>query len=208
MSDVLAVAKVHPYQSLHTFNFIMKYGSLNSLDGGNIWNKWSVDNVPEAIMMISMILNAMAAGVIFIFSNTVMPALATLKESEGIIIMNEINTIIVNPLFLLVFFGGLISAYPTYTMWMNAEYCDAARYYAVAATLVFFFGNFMVTGTQNVPMNNHLQKVDPMSDEGAAYWRNTYLTSWVAWNTARGIFATLAAFLGALSLKFMTKRKI
>lgn len=189
----------------------MKYGStdLNSFDEGSLRNKWLVDNVPEAIMMTSVILNAMAAGVIFIFSNTVMPSLATLKASEGIIIMNEINTIIVNPLFLLVFFGGLVSAYPAYIMWTNAgEYCDTARYYAVTTTLVFFFGNFMVTGTQNVPMNNHLLKVDPMSDEGAAYWRNTYLTSWVAWNTARGVFAALASVFGALSLKFMIKRRI
>lgn len=192
----------------------MRYGSadphasLNSSYGaGDFQSKWFVDNVPETIMMVSIILNAMAAGVIFIFSNTVMPALATLKASEGIIIMNTINTIIVNPLFLLVFFGGLISVFPAYKMWMNAgEYCDAARYYAVSTTLVFFFGNFMVTGTQNVPMNNSLLKVDPASDEGAAYWRDTYLTSWVAWNTARGIFAALAALLGVLSLKFMTKQ--
>ena len=160
-------------------------------------------------MTTSVILNAMSAGIIFIFSNTVMPALATLKSSEGIVIMNEINTIIVNPLFLLAFFGGLVSAFPAYKMWMNAgEYCDAARYYAIATTAVAFFGNFMVTGTQNVPMNNHLLKVDPTSDEGAVYWRNTYLTSWVAWNTTRGIFEILAAFLGALSLKYMSKIEV
>merc|ERR1711871_1455437 len=192
-----------------------QYGSADNrlpsspVNKGSLRNKWCIDNVPEAVMTTSVILNAMSAGIIFIFSNTVMPALATLKSSEGIVIMNEINTIIVNPLFLLAFFGGLVSAFPAYKMWMNAgEYCDAARCYAIATTAVAFFGNFMVTGTQNVPMNNHLLKLDPTSDEGAVYWRTTYLTSWVAWNTTRGIFEILAAFLGALSLKYMSKNEV
>ena len=153
-----------------------QYGSADNrlpsspVNKGSLRNKWCIDNVPEAVMTTSVILNAMSAGIIFIFSNTVMPALATLKSSEGIVIMNEINTIIVNPLFLLAFFGGLVSAFPAYKMWMNAgEYCDAARYYAIATTAVAFFGNFMVTGTQNVPMNNHLLKLDPTSDEGTVF---------------------------------------
>ena len=178
--------------------------SLNALD--SFKSKWLVNSVAEGIMLISVILNSMAAGVMFIFSNTIMPALATLEAEEGITTMNTINDIIVNPFFILVFFGGLVSAFPAYSMWKNpGEYCDPARYYGVATTVVFFFGNFLVTGTQNVPMNNALLAVDPDSEEGADYWENTYLTTWVAWNTARGIFATLAAILGSLCLRFMGK---
>jgi len=203
---------------------MMEYGTidasttLNSAEVGQSGNtrntmehstsRWLVGSIPEGIMLISVVLNSMAAGVIFIFSNTIMPVLATLEAKEGIMIMNTINDIILNPLFGVVFFGGLVSAFPAFRMWKNpGEYSIPARYYGVATTVVFFFGNFMVTGTQNVPMNNELLAVDPGSDEGAAYWEDTYLTNWVAWNTARGIFATLAALLGALCLRFMAKGK-
>lgn len=85
-----------------------------SLDN-SAWVKiWLLDSHLEVVMLVSVILNSMAAGIIFIFSNTVMPSLATLDTDVGINIMNTINTIIVNPLFIIAFFGGLVlSAYPT-----------------------------------------------------------------------------------------------
>merc|ERR1712232_1295717 len=124
----------------------------------------------------------------------------------GIKAMNTINVVIVNPLFAVAFFGGLISGYPAAVMWKHLDaYSKPARWYAVAATLVFFFGEFVVTVTQNVPRNDALAAVDPESDDGAEYWRKDYLKGWVAWNTARGVFAAVAAVLGGLSLSFMRK---
>lgn len=167
---------------------------------------WLLDSHLEAIMLISVVLNSMAAGIIFIFSNTIMPSLATFDADVGINVMNKINIVIVNPLFIVAFFGGLISAYPAKVMMMNPNvYSKPARYYTLASTLIFFFGEFMVTVTQNVPRNNALLAVDPDSDEGAEYWQTNFLKGWVAWNTARGIFALLSAVLGALSLAFMRK---
>mmetsp|Transcript_19048 Transcript_19048/g.26810 ORF Transcript_19048/g.26810 Transcript_19048/m.26810 type:complete len:206 (+) Transcript_19048:210-827(+) len=170
---------------------------------------WLLDSHLEGVMLASVVLNSMAAGIIFIFSNTVMPSLATLDADVGINIMNKINVVIVNPLFIVAFFGGLISAYPTRVMMKNPDaYSKPARFYALASTLIFFFGEFMVTVTQNVPRNNALLAVDPDSDEGVEYWQNNFLKGWVAWNTARGFFATVSAVLGALSLAFMRKPQV
>mmetsp|Transcript_7066 Transcript_7066/g.8788 ORF Transcript_7066/g.8788 Transcript_7066/m.8788 type:complete len:207 (+) Transcript_7066:108-728(+) len=176
-----------------------------SFDYGKL-SSWLLDSRLEAVMLVSVILNGMAAGIIFIFSNTIMPSLATLDSDVGINIMNTINVIIVNPLFIIAFFGGLVSAYPARVMWKNPDlYSVPARYYSVASTLIFFFGEFMVTATQNVPRNNALLAVDPESDDGVSYWQINFLKGWVAWNTARGIFAAISAVLGALSLSFMRK---
>merc|ERR1712038_662073 len=167
---------------------------------------WLLDSRLEAIILTSVILNSMAAGIIFIFSNTIMPSLATLDDDVGINIMNKFNVVIVNPLFLIAFFGGLISAYPARIMWKQPdEFSKPARYYAVAMTLVFFFGEFMVTSLQNVPRNNALLAVDPESEEGANYWENQFLKGWVAWNTVRCIFSVISAILGGLCLSFMRK---
>lgn len=167
---------------------------------------WLLDSRLEVIMLVSVLLNGMAAGIIFIFSNTVMPSLATLDPAVGINIMNTINVLIVNPLFIIAFFGGLISAYPAIKMWKNPnDFSMAARYYGITTTLVFFFGEFMVTCTQNVPRNNALLAVDPESESGVKYWEDDFLISWVAWNTARCVFSIIATVLGVLCLCHMRK---
>ena len=170
---------------------------------------WLLDSRLEVVMLTSVVLNGMAAGIMFIFTNTIMPSLATLDTDVGINIMNEINILIVNPAFLIAFFGGLISAYPARVMWKNPEeFSKPARYYALATTLVFFFGNFIVTSAQNVPRNNALLAVDPESDDGASYWENQFLKGWVAWNTVRCVFSVISAVLGGLCLSFMKKAPV
>ena len=131
-------------------------------------------------MLTSVILDSMAAGIIFIFSDTIMPTLATLDTDFGISIMNEININIVNPTFAVAFFGGLISAYPAGIMWKNPN-------------------DF------TIPRNNVLLAVDPESEEGASYWEVQFLKGWVGWNNARCFFSVTSAILGGLSLAFMRK---
>ena len=165
---------------------------------------WLLGSPLEVVMLVSIILNAMAGGIIFIFSNTIMPALATLDSDVGIKIMNTINKIIVNPLFIGIFFGGLISVIPTAIMLVRAnDFSQPARYYALTSTLMFFFGEFIVTMTKNVPRNKALSAVDPKSNDGKMYWKDNYLKSWVAWNTVRCIFSVIAAVFGVLCLSHM-----
>ena len=197
----------------------MNYGSAPTNTASNLMNSvpeqqegakfWLLDSRLEVVMLTSVVLNGMAAGIMFIFTNTIMPSLATLDTDIGINIMNEINIVIVNPAFLIAFFGGLISAYPARVMWKNPEeFSKPARYYALATTLVFFFGNFIVTSAQNVPRNNALLAVDPESDDGASYWENQFLKGWVAWNTVRCVFSVISAVLGGLCLSFMKKAPV
>jgi uncharacterized membrane protein len=51
---------------------------------------------------------ALMAGLFFVFSNTIMRALAQRPANEGIAAMQAINIAIVNPLFLLVFLGTAV----------------------------------------------------------------------------------------------------
>ena len=158
-------------------------------------------NMNEIIMLISVMLNSMSAGIIIIFSNTIMPALSKQDMSTGIEVMNTINVIIVNPLFVIIFFGGLISVSPTISLLQKKDNSNpVAGYYALASTLIYFFGQFLVTVTQNVPRNNQLAEY---SDE--TYWQDDYLVSWVNWNTLRGVCALVSAVLGALSLTLMRR---
>ena len=116
--------------------------------------------------------------------------------------MNTINIIIVNPLFIVIFFGGLISVLPTVSILRKKDSNSdpVAGYYALASTLIYFFGQMLVTITQNVPRNNQLAEY---SDE--TYWQDDYLISWVNWNTFRGVCALVSAVLGAMSLSLMRR---
>ena len=190
----------------------LKYGAMNSdffvQEGATTLSgkaaPWLLESHLESIMLTSVILDAMAGGIIFIFSNTIMRTFAQFDAEIGINVMNKLNILIVNPLFAFVFFGGLISAYPATVMMMKADqFSKPARYYALASTLVFFFGEFLVTLTQNIPRNNALLAVDPESEEGIKYWETEFLGGWVAWNTARCVFSVIAAILGGLSLVSM-----
>ena len=101
----------------------------------------------EIIMLKSVMLNAMSAGIIIIFSNTIMPALSKQDMTTGIEVMNTINVIIVNPLFIVIFFGGLISVVPAVSLLQKEDNSNpVAGYYALASTLIYFFGQFIVTG--------------------------------------------------------------
>jgi len=178
----------------------------NAADTATSSDSWFLGSRLEMVMLVSVILDAMAGGIIFIFSNTILPSLATLDPEVAIKAMNTINVIIVNPLFVISFFGGLISGYPAYVMWKNPdEFSKPARYYAIAATLTFFFGEFLVTVTQNVPRNDALLVVDPESDDGVNYWEVNFLQGWRAWNTARCVFSMIASVFAGLSLCLMRK---
>jgi len=100
----------------------------------------------------------------------------------------------------------VVQYYPALIMYKNPEgFSKPARYYAIATRLVLFFGEVLVTITQNVPRNNALLAVDPESENGVSYWEKQFLQRWVAWNTTRGILSIISAFLGGLSLSLMRK---
>jgi uncharacterized membrane protein len=52
--------------------------------------------------------SAIIAGVFFAFSNFVMPALGRLPAVEGIVSMQAINVVVINPLFMAVFAGTAV----------------------------------------------------------------------------------------------------
>ena len=159
------------------------------------------------VMLVSTMLNCLSAGMMFIFSNTIMPALGKLSDEVGIEAMVTINDVILNPLFQLIFVGGLVSVIPAVDMIFisHERHSKPARYYAAASTVVYFLGQIVITATQNIPRNNTLLALDAASQVASDYWRNDFLIKWVSWNTARTVFSTVASVFGALALHFMGK---
>ena len=134
----------------------------------------------EAIMQLSMV---SMIGLYFIFSNTIMAALRNTRN--GADVMTEINDVILNPFFYLLFFGSALSSVYLLVMRDQTEWL---------AGLVFFVGTFVVTLARNVPLNNQLKSALGQQTQQAEVWQQ-YLQKWLFWNHLR----TLSSFVsGAL----------
>ena len=138
------------------------------------------------------------AGIFFIFSSTIMTALARLPAGRGAAAMNSINRVILNPLFLSLFMGtALLCVVLSGQAIIGWRQSGAA--WLLAGSLFYLVGIVLVTMVFNVPLNNALAAVGPETAEGATLWRR-YLAEWVPWNHVRSVsgIVSLACFIMAL----------
>lgn len=131
----------------------------------------------EVIIQLSMMI---MIGLYFVFSNTVITSLA--KFETGADVMVEINKVILNPVFMLVFWlSGLGSLYLAL----------AAEGWLFISGLVFLLGTTLVSMVRNVPLNNRLRDAET---ERQQVWQR-YLEKWVFWNHVRTVAAISSGFL-------------
>lgn len=112
--------------------------------------------------------------------------------------MQQINTHILNPWFVVLFFGttllSIASAIPA-----AMHLTHPASLWVIIGAAVFILGCFVVTVTANVPLNNILATAEPGLAEGQETW-NRYLREWTPWNHVRTVTSTLAAFAYLVAL--------
>jgi uncharacterized membrane protein len=147
-------------------------------------------NLLEVLIFAATLGCALMAGLFFAFSVAVMKALGALAPACGIAAMQSINRVIVNRVFLGVFFGTAALCLAVIVTALS-DWSDAGAVFALAGALLYLVGVLLVTMAFNVPRNNLLASVDPASGAGARLWAD-YLFVWTAWNHLR-TFAALAA---------------
>ncbi|MEU7580615.1 anthrone oxygenase family protein [Streptomyces sp. NPDC041068] len=158
-----------------------------------------IDGPYFALTVLGALACGLAAGVFAAFSTMVMKGLAALPPAQGIAAMNRINVAAVTPPFMAIFLGatGLcaVLAVVTFVLWPEEGTVEL-----LVGCALYLIGSFGVTVAANIPRNDALAKVDPDSEEGAAYWR-TYVKEWTAWNHVRGVasIGATAAFVLALT---------
>ena len=146
--------------------------------------------------------SGLIAGLFFAFSNFVMKALGSVAPERGMASMQAINRTVLNPLFLGVFLGTafVCAAAVIYAVW---------RWEAPGAAWLFFgavlylAGTLLVTMIFNLPLNDLLASVDPLSAEGVRVWQD-YVVRWTVWNhvrTAASLAATASFILAFCRLR-------
>jgi uncharacterized membrane protein len=140
------------------------------------------------------------AGLFFAFSVAVMKALARLPAAAGIAAMQAINIVILNPLFLAVFFGTAVGCVVVMIAALWQWRAPGAAYLLLGGAL-YLIGSILVTMLINVPMNNALAAASPADPASVELWAD-YLSRWTAWNHVRTISALLAALFFTIALRF------
>ena len=126
----------------------------------------------EYVLVAGRTLSGLLAGLYFAYAVSVMPALRSMDDATFTTVMNRINVVIVNPVFLTVFLGAPAFAVALLA-WDRSPWAIAGAALAVVTLLV--------TVVFNIPLNNAL---------AAGGERDAFETPWVLWNVVRTITGT------------------
>lgn len=123
----------------------------------------------EYVVLAGRITSGLLAGVFFVFTVAIMPALRGVDDDTFEVTMNRINVSIVNPVFVLVFLGAP-------TLAVVAAVVDRSPILHVAAALGVV--TLLISIAVNIPLNNKL---------AAGASRQDFENVWVLWNAVRTV---------------------
>jgi uncharacterized membrane protein len=152
---------------------------------------------------IAALLSAAAAGMMYVFSTMVMSGLDRTGPVEAITAMRGINAQAnASPAFLLPFFGATILALAVGVL--AALHLRQPGNWWVLAGAIFAVLGAIITMAFNVPLNNHLDTVNPvgLSAADAAREWHAFSSTWTAWNHARSATSFIGAALMLLGLRY------
>ncbi|TDE02579.1 DUF1772 domain-containing protein [Jiangella asiatica] len=156
------------------------------------------DRIETIAVVAALTGSALLAGLWFFCSFVLMPALARRPAAEAIATMQEINVVILNPAFGMVFGGtALLSLVLTVTTLVRLDRPSAAL--LLTAVVVFLIGTIVATMAFNVPLNDQLAAADAGSRPAAELWPH-YLSRWTGWNHVRLVSSTASVVLLATYL--------
>lgn len=151
----------------------------------------------NSIDVFAAISAGMLAGIYFIFSNTVIPALANIATNSASNVMQLINHIILNPLFLFLFMGSALAS--LVIVLLTIFRLEHSNYHIGFYASLLVIASFVSTLIFNVPLNNLLDINDIHTDVTNETW-SYYLDNWVVWNHVRAWLTFLAAILFEIEL--------
>jgi uncharacterized membrane protein len=152
---------------------------------------------------IAAIASAAAGGMMYVFSTFVMRGLNRTDPIAAITAMRGINAEAnSNPAFLLAYLGAAVLALAVGVIAAVQVRQPGSWWVLIGA--VFGILAAIITMVFNVPLNNHLDGVDPagLSVADAAREWQSYFATWTAWNHVRTATAFVAAALMLTGLRY------
>jgi uncharacterized membrane protein len=161
-------------------------------------------NISPVVVLttVAAIGSAAVGGIFYAFSTFVLKGLDRTQPAEAITAMRGINAEApVNAPFLAMLLGSALLALAVGVVAVT-RIGQPGSWYLLAGA-VFGLGGVIVTMAFNVPLNNHLDGVDPAGlsvADAASQWQ-AYLSTWTAWNHVRTATALVGAGLMLIGLR-------
>ncbi|MFI6276288.1 DUF1772 domain-containing protein [Streptomyces sp. NPDC050988] len=149
------------------------------------------------VLVAATVVTGLVAGLFYAYANNVMPALARSDDRVYIEVIQNINDVIQNPVFLLSFNGALLLI--AFSAW-QLRGSPRIRVWVFAALVVYALA-FLVTVAFNIPLNNEIVDAgNPATTADPAAVREKFEDPWVAWNVVRAVLHIVAFGLLAWAL--------
>lgn len=150
-------------------------------------------NLETIVVFVTIILTGLTAGLCFTWGNSITPGIGRLDDLGFLQSFQQMNRVIINPIFIIVFFGPFITN--ILNIYLKHQTVDKAFWVFVAAAALFTLGVVFVTIFKNVPLNEILNKTDlaASSVEELRALREKFENPWNQWHMVRTI-TSIASF--------------
>lgn len=131
-------------------------------------------------------------GIFFLYSNAIMPGLGKTDDRTFVGAFQAIDTRIINPLFMLMFFGGLVLSGTAVLLHLGDGFRSGLPWLVTALALYIIV--FILTVAINVPLNDYIKAAGDPDQIDVKEVRGTFNEKrWVRSNHIRTVL-TLIAF--------------
>jgi uncharacterized membrane protein len=131
----------------------------------------------------------LSAGLFYAYSASVMLGLGRSDDRTFVQAMQNINVAIINPWFMVHFVGALVLT--AFAAALHVPKDGRAVLPWILAALALYLVVIVVTGTQNVPMNDALEAARGAgTPEALAAAREAFEEPWMRWNVVRSVAST------------------
>jgi uncharacterized membrane protein len=152
----------------------------------------SLRTVQTVALLAGTITTGLTAGVFGLYAHTIMRGLGKTDDRTFVAAFQAIDRAIINPLFMLTFFGALVLCGVAAVAHLRGD-ARAVLPWILSATALYLVA-VVITLAVNVPLNDAIKAAgepDRITDL-AAVRANFHETRWIAWNLVRTIATTVA----------------
>ena len=141
------------------------------------------------------------SGVFLAFSDFIMKSLAVIDPFSGARSMQEINRNVYGSFFLTLLVIMSVTSF-CIVLYAYLMLSGLLAFWLICGGAVYFIGVLLVTILGNVPMNQHLDAMDPSLMATQQYWK-VYIRDWTRLNHIRTLASSLSCasfFMACLSI--------
>lgn len=159
-----------------------------------------MEQLQFVLTLLAAIGSGIMSGLFFVFSNFAMKAFASLPRGQGAAAMQQINIMIINPLFVILFMGTAVCSFAVAALAL-LDWQRLGTIWLLIGAGLYLGGCIVITGARNVPLNNQLAAISADDPNIESEWQY-YLAKWLPWNHVRSVTTALAtiAFIMASRL--------